>query len=173
MTVSNAAGSGSRKKKAKGGGSLGAVQFKMSMMREVLKRRNQIGKKIKERMEANILREETKLEGEFHMRKLETEMKKLKKEIQELMKKAGKEAGEIPEVKIKLQVTFPKRAETITLREKDVRTENLKRLGIPGAKTLEKAVMLVQSQIDEVKEHQSNMLNEVEKLIKTMKTMDQ
>ena len=149
------------------------MQFKMSAAKEVLKRRNQIGSMIKKRLETNLKKEETRLEGEFQMKKLGEEVKKLKKEIRELMKKAGKEMGEVPEVKIRLQVTYPKRGESILLREKDVKANHLRELGIPGAKTLEKAVLHVQSQINEVKENQDSVLNEVEKLIKTLKTLDQ
>lgn len=169
MTVSRDAGSGNRRKKGGGKGCLGEIRFKMSMMKEVLKRRNQIGRRIKQRLEANMAKEESKLESEFKMRKLEEEMMKLKKEIQVLMKKAGKEAGEIPEVKIRLQVTFPKRDQTILLREKDVKAEKLERLGIPGAKSLEKAVSHVQEQINEVNGLQAGVLREVGKLINALK----
>ncbi len=173
MTVSSDAGSGGGKKAGRGKKCPGPIQFKMSMMKEVLKRRNQMGKLVKKRLELNMLKEETKLEGEFQMRKMKEEMKNLKKEIKMLMKRAGDKMGEIPEVKIRLQVTFPKKAQSMLLREKDVKAENLKKLGIPGAANLEKAVAQVQSQINEVKDYQISMLGEVEKLIKTIKMLDQ
>ena len=173
MTVSGNAGLGNRKKKGQGKGCHGVIRFKMTALKEVMKRRNQIGTLVKKRLEENIRNEESKLEAEFRMRKMEEEVKSLKQEIKELMKKADKDMGEVPEVKIRIQVKFPKRGESILLKEKEVKIQNLRKLGIPGAKSLEKAVNHVQSQLDEVREQHTSMINEVEKLVKTVKLLDQ
>lgn len=171
MTVNPNAGGG-KGKKGKGKEFLGVIQFKMSTMKEVLKRRNQIGTRIKMRLLKNMRREESRIEEEFQMRKLDEELKKMKKEIKELIRRAKRDVGEIPAVRVRLQVTFPKKAESVLLRDKDVKAERMKTLGIPGAQTLELAVKHIQSQINDMKMLQTSMLDEANKLLNSLGNME-
>ena len=171
MTVKTVAGSEGGKKKP-GRGFPGKFQFKMSSVREVMKRKNQMSQLVKKRLLLSMEKEESRIEGEFHMKKLEEDLKKLKKEIQTLVKQAKKESGEIPVVRVRLQVSFPKKSNPVLLREKDVKAEKLMKLGIPGAGALERAVTQIQSQIDEVRKSQSVMLGEAGKLMNTLKMLE-
>ncbi len=170
MTVSTTAGPG-RNKEARGRKSPG-IQFKLSTVREVMKIKNQMGATVKKRLMACMEKKESKLEEEFQMMKLEKEMKEMKKGIQNLLKKAKKECGEIPRVRVRLQVTYPEKEESILLREKDVKAGRLKEMGIPGALSLEKAVAHVQAQIDDVRKQHSSMMGEAGKLLNTLKALE-
>ena len=171
MTVSTGVGTG-RSKKEPGNEFSGVISFKMSAMKEVLKRRNQIGMRVRMRLRTNMRREETRIEEEFQLKKLDQDLKKMRKEIQDLIKKAKKVGGEIPVVKVRLQVTFPKNSESIMLRPKDVRADKMMRMGIPGAVSLERAVASIQAQVNDVRKIQSSMLDEVGKLLNTMQMAD-
>ena len=170
MTVSIGAGTG--RVKEPGNEFSGVISFKMSAMKEVLKRRNQIGSRIKMRLRTNMRREESRIEEEFQMKKLDQDLKKMRKEIQDLIKKAKKLGGDVPVVKIRLQVTFPKKSESVLLRPKDVKADRMMRMGIPGAVSLEKAVACIQAQVNDVRKIQSSMLDEVGKLLNTMQMAD-
>lgn len=167
MTVSRNAGKGNPKM-GEIGVSPGAIRFKMSTVREVMKRKNQVSILVKKRLLETMKKEESRLEEDFQMKKLEHDLKEVKKEIKKLVKEAKKGSGEVPVVKVRLLVKYPKKDESILLREKDVKAEKLSRLGIPGAASLEKAVQAVQSQIDGVRKQQTEMLAEVGKILKSL-----
>lgn len=172
MTVSENAGKVKGKKKG-GGGLGGAYHFKMTTVKEVMKRKNQMGILVKKRLLENMKKEESRLEEEFQMQKLDKDLKEMRKEIKRMITRSKKESGEVPIVKIRLQVKFPKNNESVLLREKDVNAGRLAQLGVPGAVSLEKAVQAVQLQIDGVRKQQTEMLGEVEKILKTLQAEEE
>ena len=172
MTVSENAGK-ERSKKTGKGGSGGAFRFKMSTVKEVMRRKNQMGILVKKRLLESLKKEESRLEEEFQMQKLDKELKEIKKEIKRRIKRSKEEAGDVPIVKIRLEIRNPKNNESMLLREKDVNAGRLAQLGVPGAVSVEKAVQAVQHQLDGVRKQQTEMLTEVEKLLKSLQAEDE
>ena len=172
MTVSRNAGK-ENPRKGETGVSPGAFRFKMSTVREVMKRKNQVNQLVKRRLMETMRKEESRLEADFQMKKLENEIKVVRKEIKKMMKEAKKGMGEIPVVKLRLLVKYPKKDESLLLREKDVKAGRLSQMGIPGAASLERAVQAVQTQIDGVRKQQTEMLAEAGKIIKLLEAEEE
>ena len=172
MTVSRNAGK-ANPRKGEIGVSPGAYRFKMSTVREVMKRKNQVNQLVKKRLMETMRKEESRLEADFQMKKLESEIKVVKKEIKKLMKDAKRGMGEIPVVKLRLMVTYPRKEESLLLREKDMKAGKLSQMGIPGAASLERAVQAVQTQIDGVRKQQTEMLSEVGKILKSLEAEEE
>ena len=172
MTVSRNVGK-ANPRKGETGASPGAYRFKMATVREVMKRKNQVNQLVKKRLMETMRKEESRLEADFQMKKLESEIKVVKKEIKKLMKEAKQGMGEIPVVKLRLLVKYPKKDESLLLREKDMRAGKLSQMGIPRAASLERAVQAVQTQIDGVRKQQTEMLTEVGKILKSLETEEE
>ena len=162
MTVKDAgSGSGRRKRRAESRRFLGIFQGKMGAIREVMQRRNQIGRLAKARMKARIaMREEEKLAEWEKVKMLDKEIARRKKELEELVKRAKEKSGDEPVVKVKIQVTYPGKMErgknkSFLLKDKHVTKEYLEQMGLPLE--IENSVKNIQGQLDSVRiEHKKD-----------------
>ena len=177
MTVKDAGpGSGRRRKRAEARKFLGIFQGKMGAIREVMQRRNQIGRLTKARMKARIaMREEEKLVEWEKVKMLDKEIARKKRELEELVKRAKEKSGDEPVVKVKIQVTYPGKMErgkkkSFLLKDKHVTKEYLEQMGLPLE--IENSVKNIQGQLDSVRVEHKRMIKEANTLLESIQRMD-
>ena len=177
MTVLDAgSGSGRRKRRAESRRFLGIFQYKMATIREVMKRRVQVGRLTKARLRERTSAKEEEMREMWEKKKdLDREIAKKKREIEELVKKAKKRSGDEPVVKVRIQVTYPRKMErgkkkSFLLKEKHVTKENMETMGLPGC--IENSVKNIQGQLDSVRVEHKRMIKEANALLETIQRLD-
>ena len=177
MTVLDAgSGSGRRKRKAETRRFLGVFRFKMNTIREVMKRRMQVARLVKRRMEKRTsVREEEMKEAWLKAKCLDLEIAKKRKEIEEMIKKARVREGDEPIVKVRIQVTYPGKKErgkqkTFLMKENQVTKENLDHMGLPAE--IESSVKNIQNKLESVRIEHRMMIKEANNLLKTIQRLD-
>ena len=173
MTVLDAgSGSGRRKKRADSRKFPGVFQYKMGAIREVMKRRIQVGRLAEMRIKKRVVAKEEEWEK---VRKLDQEIAKRKKEIEELVKEAKQRSGDEPIVKVKIQVTYPGKMErgkkkSFLLKDKHVTKEYLEVMGLPVG--IEDSVKNIQGQLESVRVEHKKMIKEANSLLETIQRLD-